>query len=138
PGLPVLVGPVTFRPRSWPFGEFPGVSGLPYQVDPRQCSPFGAAWTLASLKHLAEAGAAAVTYFETTGWRGVVETEAGSASPDAFPSQAGEPFPLYRVLADAAALREAEVVACSSSDPLAVEALALRDGDGLHLRVANL
>jgi D-apionolactonase len=136
PGLRVVVGPVTLRPRLWPFGSF-GSGELPYQVDPRQCSLFGAAWTAASLKHLAEAGAAAVTYFETTGWRGVMETEAGSPRPDLFPSRPGQVFPLFHVLADAADWKDARLYEARSSAPLAVEALALRDG-GLHMLVANL
>jgi hypothetical protein len=136
PGLRVVVGPVTLRPRLWPFGSF-GSGELPYQVDPRQPSLFAAAWTAASLKHLAEAGAAAVTYFETTGWRGVMETEAGSPRPDLFASRPGQVFPLFHVLADAAEWKEGELVEATSSAPLVVEALALRDG-GLHVLVANL
>ncbi len=136
-GLPVLVGPVTIRPRLWPFGSF-GTGDLPYQVDPRQCSLLGAGWTLASVKHLAEAGAAAVTYFETTGWRGVVETEAGPPQPDLFPSRAGAAFPLYHVLADVAEWKDGEVVEARSSAPLAVEAFAVRAGGGLHVLLANL
>jgi D-apionolactonase len=136
-GLPVLVGPVTIRPRFWPFGSF-GAGDLPFQVDPRQCSLFGAAWTLASAKHLAEAGAGAVTYFETTGWRGTVETEAGPPRPDLFPSRAGTAFPLYHVLADLAEWKEGDIVEADSSAPLAVEALGIRGRDGLHVLLANL
>ena len=136
PGRRVVVGPVTLRPRLWPFGSL-GSGELPYQVDPRQCSLFAAAWTVASLKHLAGAGAASVTYFETTGWRGVMETEAGSPWPDLFPSRPGQVFPLYHVLADVADWKDAPLVEAKSSAPLAVEALALRDG-GLHVLVANL
>jgi len=138
PGKQVVVGPVTIRPRVWPFGELPGYGGLPYQVDPRQCALFGAAWTVASAKHLAEAAADAVTYFETTGWRGVLETEAGSAAPEVFRSQPGAVFPLYHVLADLAEWQEGELAEAQSTDPLAVEALAVRAGDRLHALVANL
>jgi hypothetical protein len=136
-GLPVLVGPVTIRPRFWPFGSY-GSGELPFQVDPRQCSLFGAAWTLASAKHLAEAGAGAVTFFETTGWRGTVETEAGSPRPDLFPSHVGTAFPLYHVLADLAEWKEGDIVEAGSSAPLAVEALAVGGHDGLHVLLANL
>jgi len=136
-GLPVLVGPVTIRPRLWPFGSY-GSGELPFQVDTRQCSLFGAAWTLASAKHLAEAGAGAVTYFETTGWRGTVETKAGPPRPDLFPSRAGTAFPLYHVLADLAEWKEGDIVEAGSSAPLAVEALGVRGRDGLHILLANL
>jgi D-apionolactonase len=135
--LPVIVGPVTIRPRSWPFGSY-GSGELPLQVDPRQCSLLGAGWTLASVKHLSEAGAASVTYFETTGWRGVIETEAGPPRPDLFPSRAGAPFPLFHVLADVAEWKEGEIVEARSSAPLAVEGFALRADNGLHILLANL
>jgi hypothetical protein len=137
-GRPVVVSPVTVRPRVWPFGEFEGYRGLPYQVDPRQCSLLGTGWTLASVKHLSEAGAASVTYFETTGWRGVIETEAGPPRPDLFPSRAGAPFPLFHVLADVAEWKEGEIVEARSSAPLAVEGFAVHADGGLHILLANL
>jgi hypothetical protein len=101
-------------------------------------SLFGAAWTLGSVKYLAEAGADSSTYFETTGWRGLMETEDDPSLPERFPSSAGMVFPLYHVLADLAEWGEAELLACRSSDTLAVVGLAARDSGGLHLLVANL
>ena len=137
-GRQVVVSPVTIRPRHWPFGELEGYRGLPYQVDPRQCALFGAAWTTASVKHLLEAGVASVTYFETSGWRGVMETEAGSPDPERFPSRPGAVFPLYHVLHDLGDWRQAVLVPTSSSDLLTVEALAVRTEAGAHALVANL
>ncbi len=136
-GRPILVGPVTIRPRSWPFGGLEAGGELPFQVDPRQCSLLGAGWTLASVKHLAEAGAASATYFETTGWRGVVETEQGSPLPERFPSRPGGAFPLYHVLADLGEGKDGEIVEARSRDPLAVEAVAVRTGGSLRLLIAN-
>ena len=140
-GAPVVVSPVTLRPRfnAVAQSDVAVVAGeLPYAVDARQMSLFGAGWTLGSVKYLAEAKAASVTYYETTGWQGVLETEAGSPEPDLFPSRPGEVFPLYHVLADLAELRDAELVAIESSNPFAVEVLALRDDSGLHVLLANL
>jgi hypothetical protein len=136
----MFVGPVTIRPRSWPFGDAePDPNTLPPQVDARQCALFGAAWTVASVKHLAEAGTNSITYFETIGWRGVVEREDGSPLPELFPSRPGQPFPLYHVLADVGEWREfARVRAARSSAPLDVEALAVEDDSGVHVLVANL
>jgi len=45
-GLPVHVTPITFKPRN-----------RANTIDTRQASLFGAAWTLGSLKYLAESGA---------------------------------------------------------------------------------
>jgi hypothetical protein len=139
---PLAVTPVTLRPRLQPNGAPPEpapVPGrLPSQVDPRQMSLFGAAWTLGSLKYLAEGGLHSATYYETTGWRGVMEGEPGPPLPDAFPSQPGAVFPLYHVLADAGECAGGDVMPARCSDPRRVEALALRADGRARILVANL
>jgi hypothetical protein len=89
------------------------------------------------LKYLAAGGAASVTCYETTGWRGVMETEVGSA---AFPFQAlaGCVFPLYHVLADAGEFAGGVAIPTRSSAPLTIEGVAWRKGDRLCVLVANL
>jgi hypothetical protein len=47
-------------------------------------------------------------------------------------------FPLYHVFADLAAWKDGQVVKSRSSNPLAVETLAMIDNGTLHLLVANL
>jgi hypothetical protein len=139
--LPLAVTPVTFNQRFNPVATGPepepAPGELPAQVDPRQPSLLGAGWTLVSAKHLAESGAASVTYFETTGWRGVLEVEYGGPA-QRFASWPGMVFPIYHVLADLAESRGGELVAIDSTEPLAVEALALRGPAGLRLLVASL
>jgi hypothetical protein len=124
------------------FGPYPGgppePDGLPGPVDPRQLSLLGAAWALGSAKYLAESGAASATYFETTGWRGIVETDAGSPMPERFPAGPQAAFPMYHVFADLAEWRDGDLVAATSSDPLAAEAVALRLGERLRVLVANV
>jgi hypothetical protein len=144
-GKPVVVSPITIRRRrnfhaadpdsvpETPPGE------LPDAVDVRQSSLLGGAWTAGSLKYVAESGAQSVTYYETTGWRGVLERESGSALPARFRSVAGQVFPLYHPLADVAGWLGAEVLSCASADPLACVGLAVRTDDGtVRMIVANL
>ena len=138
----LAVSPVTLRPRLSPNGEGPApvpVPGeLPSQVDPRQMSLFGAAWTVGSLGNLADAGVYSVTYYETTGWRGVMETDLGSPLPHKFPSRLGRVFPVYHVLADVGAFAGGTVIPTQSSDPLRAQAVAVRKDGRTRVLVANL
>jgi hypothetical protein len=140
--LPIAVTPVTLKPRGNPNATAAtapaSANTLPEQVDPRQMSQFGAAWTLGSLKYLAEGGAAAATYYETVGWRGVMESERGCAMPDEFRSRPGEVFPVYHVLADLGEFSGGQAVVTRSADPLRVDGLLLRKGGRGRLLLANL
>jgi D-apionolactonase len=137
----VAVSPVTLKRRFNPYAtsESPPKPGeLPSQVDVRQMSLIGAAWTLGSLKHLGEAGAQSVTLFETAGWRGVMERDAGSPLLQRFPSTPGSVFPLYHVLAAIGEVSDGQILGAHSSEPLRVEALALSEGSRSRLLIANL
>jgi hypothetical protein len=112
----LAVSPVTFKPRS---------GRVPPDPDPRQASLFGAAWTLGSVKHLAESGARAVTYFETAGRRGVMERAPGGV------------FPLYHALADVGEFSGGQALPSSSSAPLEAEGLVLRKNGRLRVLLAN-
>jgi hypothetical protein len=140
-GRPILISPVTLRPRFNASASGPAAATppgeLPPQVDVRQMSLFGACWTLAALKYIAESGVAGATLYETTGWRGVMEREAGSPGPR-FPSLPGAVFPLYHVLADVGEFAGGEVVRGESSDPLVVEGLVLRKGAATRILLANM
>jgi len=141
PDKPLVVSPVTLKPRFNPVatGEESGTKSgeLPPQVDPRQMSLIGACWTLAAFKSLGESGVDSVTFYETTGWRGVMETAAGSPVPGRFPSIPSGVFPLYHVLADIGEFRGGQVIASSSSNPLAVECLVLRKKNRTRVLLAN-
>lgn len=136
----IIVSPVTLATRFGPFPAGPPQPGdPPASVDVRQASLLGAAWTTGALKYLAEAGAASLTLYETTGWRGIIETDEGNPMPDRFPSNAGDVFPLYHVLADLGEWHDGTVVSAASSEPLRSEAIAIRTRDGRsHLLVACL
>lgn len=135
PGVPVAVSPVTLRPRSVPWRD-PGP--LPADVDVRQALPFAAAWTVASLQHLVEAGAAALTYYELVGWRGLVEREQGPPDPEHFPSAPGQAFPLHAVFAHLAGWQAAAVHRVVLADERRTAGLALARDGRLRVVVANL
>jgi hypothetical protein len=141
-GKPLAVTPITLKPRFNPNATGPepqpGPGQLPSQVDVRQMSLLGAGWTLGSLKYLAESGAASATFYETTGWRGVMATEDGSPLPDVFRAPPGSVFPLYHVLADAGEFAGAEIIRSTSSHSLRVEGLALREAGMIRVLLANL
>ena len=141
-GLPLAVSTVTLKPRFNPDATGPepepAPGELPAQVDPRQMSLFGAGWTLGSLKRLGESGAYSLTYYETTGWRGVMETEDGSPLPAKFRSLAGSVFSLYHVFADAGEFAGGSVIPSTSSAPLQVEGLAMARQGHTRILLANL
>lgn len=139
-GKRLVISPATLKQRFNPVAmgaPLPMPPGeLPPPVDPRQLSLFGAAWTLGSLAALSLAGAASLTYYETTGWRGLMETEAGSPLPERFPSQPGEAFPLFHVFAALAGFDRLAVPV--ASDPR-LAALGLFQSSGeRRLLLANL
>ena len=141
-GLPIAVTPVTllarFNPNATGPEPEPVPGELPAQVDIRQMSLFGAGWTLGSIKYLSESGASSVTYYETSGWRGVMETANGSPLPEKFHSLPGAVFPLYHILADVGEFAGGEVLVSKSSDPLKVEGIALHKNGKTRTLLANL
>ena len=141
PERPLAVTPVTLRKRVNPYatGPAPPVppGELPPTVDPRQMSLFAAAWTLGTLKYLS--WAQSVTFYETVGWRGVLERVAGCPLPDKFPSRPGMVFPLFHVLADAIEFGPAAVSRTEVADPLRFDGFALETADGrVRVLLANM
>ncbi len=121
---PLAVTPVTLLPREGPGS--PGPRGSAPAVDQRQWSLLGAAWTLGSLKHLAEAGASSITYYETAGAGGLMDREPRPV------------YPLYHVFADVAELADARLLPCRSGDPLSFDGMALSAGGRTRVLAANL
>lgn len=140
--LPITVSPITFKMRFKPNATGPepepAPGELPSPVDVRQMSLFGAGWTVGSLKYLGESDAYSVTYYETSGWLGVMETEVGSPLPNVFRSLPGSVFPMYHVLADVGEFAGGEVLRTTTSDTLTVDGLALRKDGKTRVLLANL
>jgi len=124
PGQPLVVSPVTLGSRGKPAFCGPPPKGKS-PADPRQSSLFGAAWTLAMVKALAESGAHSITLYQTTGAHGVM-------------TRSGTVVPLYHVLADLADFAGAEVIHTTTGHPQSVASLLLQSGARRRLLLANL
>jgi hypothetical protein len=100
----LVVSPVTLRRRFDPASKGPVASTPPLTrpaaVDSRQTSLFAAAWTLGSLASLIGAGASTITYFETAGWRGLMEWADPPERPGWPDWTCGRVFPVYHVFTD--------------------------------------
>jgi hypothetical protein len=127
----LFLSPITLRPRFNPnaTAELIEPEGeLPSAVDPRQRTLVGACWTAGSLAAVSRChGVTALTYFETTGWRGLMETSWGSPLPDRFASSPNEIFPVFYVFEF---LAGATSVLALSAAPDGLAILGLRDGSG--------
>jgi hypothetical protein len=138
---PIVVSPVTLKPRFNPNASGPEpeseTGNLPSQVDERQSSLYGLGWTLGSLKYLAESGVDSITYYETTGWRGVMEQERGSLLPEKFWSIPGGVYPLYHLFADVAEMGNCQVIPMKSSQPLFLDSLLLENGNDRMMLLTN-
>lgn len=119
-GKEVIVTPVTLKPRFNPMGP----SDPAARIDPRQKTPFGAAWTLGSLKYLSEAGADSVTYYELVGPAGLLD-DSGV-------------FPVYSVFTRLVEFAGGDVIPIQSSAPLRVIAMQVRARSKQQIFVANL
>ncbi len=124
-GVPLGISPATLRPRvdASP-RSLRGPGRAPFTDDPRQKTPFAAAWTLGLVASAAEAGLTSLTLFELAGPRGVQDEGGG--------------FPVLDALADVAALEGARVVPARPRRPERIQALALQSGGRVRLFLANV
>ncbi|HVB54119.1 MAG TPA: hypothetical protein VNF24_08030 [Candidatus Acidoferrales bacterium] len=135
--LPLVVGPVTLRPRYNPNAQVaPGAvlaaKATHSDADPRQATLVCAAWTLGSLYQLGYAGADAITYFEATGPRGLVSGDSPTDTSTVRPSA------VYHVLERIAALKPGFLRDVYVRDPLTTVGLALIGDDEEFVLIANL
>ena len=138
---PLVIGPITLCPQ-WVNGEDPPggppARKFPTYVDTRQGKKFTAAWTLGSIKYLADARVHSATFYETVGWNGLMDTDDVSERPAGYPSQPGRLFPAYHLFKDIGEFAGGTVRRIDSSNPLGAEAIALRKAGRLRVLVANL
>ncbi|WP_181405573.1 hypothetical protein [Microbacterium sp. SGAir0570] len=135
-GVPVHVGPVTLRPH---FNDVattapprPAASDLSAGYgthltdadDPRQRAPELAAWTIASAAALAVPGVASLTFFESWGPRGILDSD-------------GTALPVGEAIAALAGLAGGELLSGSSPDGL-VWAVGAEHRGEITVLAANL
>jgi hypothetical protein len=141
--MPITVGPVTLLPRYNSTARCPDATWAiapeaDAAVDARQNSLFLAGWTLGSLAALARGGASAVTYFETTGRRGLMQRPPAGDREDLPGALPPELYPVWHVLSRVGDLREARVLGVELANPASSQALALVAGSHEVVLVANL
>ena len=137
----LVIGPITLAPQLLDGVDQPGgppQGRFPTHVDVRQSGQFAAAWTLGSLKFLTDAGAHSATFYETVGWKGVMDIDDVSARPDGYPSRPGELFPIYHIFKEVAGFAGGQAQRVDSSDSLAAVGIALRKPGKMRILLANL
>ena len=132
----LIVSPITLRPRFNPNATDPAKQSedLSSAADPRQSTLFCAAWTVGSLARLLPLDRVeSLTFYETSGPRGVMTSDPDSADPKAD----GKIFPVYYVFEAMAGIRN--LLPVSISDQTLVTAFAFRNEQGQSIGlIANL
>jgi hypothetical protein len=78
---------------------------------------------------LADAGAHAITYYETVGWRGVMQGDRQVQMPSLFPAERGMLFPVYHLLKEILTRKDHDWIYLESSDMLSIKGIFLKKGD---------
>lgn len=121
-GLPLRVGPVTFKQRYNPVGTSEANEVSPPAADARQHTLFGASWVLGSIRACAAGGASAIAYASATGESGLLVEEGRT--------------PIYALLESLAPYRSGEIVG-TRGGPEGLVSFALRDRGRLRLWLSN-
>ncbi len=137
----IIISPVTLKRRFNPnnsFIELPWEGeGVPPQIDARQMTLFGASWTAGSLKYLCESDVDSITYFETTGERGVIQGEIEPRWPGFFPSEKGMIFPVFHLFRFVMMHKNYRTIKNISSNPLSVDCLSIADDKEARFVIVN-
>ena len=136
----LIVSPITLRPRFNPNATDPAKQreDPSSAADPRQGTLFCAAWTVGSLARLLPLDRVeSLTFYETSGWRGVMNSEPRVSGSEATRAMPGQLFPVYYVFEAIAGIRY--LLPVSTSDPKVAAALAFQTDEGQSIcLVANL
>jgi hypothetical protein len=142
PPKPVYISPVTlqrrFNANTANYEATFASPGMPSNTDPRQMSLFGAAWTVGSLKYLIGSGAGSITYFETTGERGLLMGDYASRWPLQFQAKKGMLFPVFHLFSILLQNPGHGFIRCLSSQPLLVDGFTIADEHNGLVFLANM
>ena len=125
---PVSIGAISLKQRfnAVATDDNNNSQALP-ESDSRQHTNFIAGWTLGSLRSLAMARPASLTYFETVGPRGILSRKDDPVSN----------APLFHLFKEVLSNEQKEVIRTTSSHPLEFDCLAMRGQRGSLLFIAN-
>jgi D-apionolactonase len=140
-GKPVHVAPITFKMRWNPNATGESIAlpeQLPPDVDVRQMSLFGAGWLLGTLNSLIASGAAALTFFETVGSKGIVQSSIPKYSQQ-FHAESRAIYPMFFLFQFLMQNKNLKFYPTVSSEPLQFGGLVLGDeGFGeFHMMIGN-
>ncbi len=110
---------------------------LPKDVDPRQMSLFGAAWTLGTIKYLSQSGVDLITLFEPVGLKGIMMYEVENKFINLFHAEPGMVYPMWFILNAIKQFKPCNVIQTVSSSPLEFDVLLLSREESRLLIAAN-
>ena len=132
-GRPVHIGPITLKPRFNAVATSTGDPATPGgpdafddRTDHRQGTPFAAAWMLASVRALSIEGVSSLTYFETTGPRGLLLDSDRS------------PFPVHRLTGWLTALAGCTLLDVTGDVPQGIHVLAANSATDPVVLLSNV
>ncbi|MBN2632324.1 MAG: hypothetical protein JXR66_02135 [Bacteroidales bacterium] len=134
-GKGIMVSPLTIHRRLNANVSFIELSGHTTASDDRPSTMYGACWCAGSLKYLSEAGAESLTFFETTGKRGLIGEQDVQQGPSV--SNRDIIHPLWFTLRFFLSNRMLDGIKSVSSRPLAVDSLVLTDGRKVKAMLVN-
>jgi len=137
----IHISPITLKPRFNPnaTGKDPELEpgALPMQVDDRQNSLFVAGFTLGSIASLSKDGASALTFYETIGWRGIIQGDIIPMKNSRLKSEENMIFPVYFLFKALLSIDDAFAIPCIVDKPLNVSALSIKNNTAHQLFIAN-
>jgi len=128
---PVGIGPVTLKQRmifvaTEDTGDSAELAATEHH-DPRQTTAFAALWTLGSMLAMAKIGAKSVTYYETTGNAGIMQSRNPENSKNATHQSPLVKYPMYGIFDALLQHKNQKIVPVESSHPELIQGISLNN-----------